>query len=142
MLLDANLLLFAADKESRFHTKAHKWLTDQLDGDRRIGMPWLSLGAFLRIATNPRIYELPLDPVEAWGYIEDWLANDMVWVPTSTERHAEILGELVKRYQLRGNLIPDAQLAALAIEHGLEVCSADTDFARFTEIRWGNPLAS
>jgi predicted nucleic acid-binding protein len=62
-------------------------------------------------------------------------------VPAPTTRHAKIFGDLVKRYQLRGNLVSDAQLAALAIEHGIEVCSADTDFARFTEVRWHNPLA-
>jgi hypothetical protein len=64
----------------------------------------------------------------------------VIWVPQPTERHAEVLGSLVTAYRLRGNLISDAQLAALAIEHGLTLCSADTDFARFREIRWENPL--
>jgi len=64
-----------------------------------------------------------------------------VWVPVPTERHADVLGGLVRKYHLAGNLVPDAHLAAMAIEHGLEVCSADTDFARFPEIRWHNPLA-
>ena len=74
--------------------------------------------------------------------MEDWLAAATVWIPGPTERHAAVLGELVATYQVRGNLVTDAQLAALAIEHGLTVCSADTDFARFTEIRWVNPLAT
>ncbi len=73
--------------------------------------------------------------------MSDWLDADQVWIPAPTDRHAGVLGALVTAYQLRGNLIPDAQLAALAIEHGLVVCSADTDFARFREIRWDNPLA-
>jgi toxin-antitoxin system PIN domain toxin len=141
MLVDANLLLFAVDEGSPFHVKAHDWLNDRLNGERRVGLPWQSLGAFLRISTNPRISQRPLDPVQAWEQIEGWLANDMIWTPTPTPRHAEVLGGLVNRYQLRGDLIPDAQLAALAIEHGIEVCSTDTDFARFTEIRWHNPLA-
>jgi len=141
MLIDANLLLFATDEQSQFYLTARAWLTDKLNGERRIGMPWESLGAFLRLATNPRIFERPLGPAEAWAFVEDWLATDVVWTPVPSERHAAVLGNLVKRYQLRANLIPDAQLAALAIEHGLEVCSADTDFARFTEIRWRNPLA-
>ena len=141
MLIDANLLLFATDEDSPFHAKAGAWLSERLNGDQRVGLPWQSLGAFLRIATNPRIYERPLGPDQAWGHVETWLANDMVWTPDPTPRHAEVLGGLVKRYQISGDLIPDAQLAALAIEHGIDVCSADTDFARFTEVRWHNPLA-
>lgn len=141
MLIDANLLVFAVREESPFHVKARNWLTDQLNGERRVGIPWQSLAAFLRIATNPRIYERPLEPIAAWTYVEGWLADDLVWTPAPTPRHAQVLGGLIKHHQPRGNLVTDAQLAALAIEHGLEVCSADTDFARFTEIRWNNPLA-
>lgn len=142
MLIDANLLLFAANERSPFHTRASAWLNDQLNGERRVGLPWQSLGAFLRIATNPRIFEQPPGPLRAWQYVEGWLASDMVWTPAPTPRHAEVLGGLIERYQLRGDLIPDAELAALAIEHGQELCSADTDFARFTEIRWISPLAA
>jgi uncharacterized protein len=142
MLIDANLLLYAVDAESRFHAAARDWLAQQLNGEQRVGLPWQSLGAFLRIVTRPGISKRPLEPDAAWEQIEDWLACDVAWVPTPTPRHTEILGELIKRYQLRGNLIPDAQLAALAIEHGVEVCSADTDFARFRALRWVNPLAS
>jgi len=141
MLIDANLLVFAVREESPFHVKARNWLTDQLNGERRVGIPWQSLAAFLRITTNPRIYEQPLEPIAAWTYVEGWLADDLVWTPAPTPRHAQVLGDLIKHHQPRGNLVTDAQLAALAIEHGLEVCSADTDFARFTEIRWNNPLA-
>lgn len=141
MLVDANLLLFAVDEESPFHVKTRDWLSDQLNGDQRVGIPWLSLGAFMRIITHQGIAKRALDPVEAWRRVEDWLAEDLVWTPAPTTRHAQVLGDLVKRYQPRGNLITDAQLAALAIEHGIELCSADTDFARFTEVRWNNPLA-
>ena len=142
MLIDANLLLFAVYEMSPHHTRTRDWLNDQLNGEQRIGIPWLSLGAFLRIITNPRIYEQPLTPSEAWVRVEDWLANDLVWTPAPTTHHERVLGDLIKRHQPTGNLITDAQLAALAIEHGLEVCSADTDFARFTEVRWNNPLAA
>ena len=141
MLVDANLLLFAVDHSSPFHARAEDWLTSQLNGQRRVGLPWQSLGAFLRISTNPRAAERPLSPDEAWSYVESWLAPETVWVPQPTERHAEVLGTLIRAYQLRGNLVSDAQLAALAVEHGLTVCSADTDFALFSEIRWQNPLA-
>ena len=73
--------------------------------------------------------------------MSDWLSSGPAWIPTPGERHAEIFGELVARYDVRGNLVPDAQLAALALEHGLAVASTDTDFARFTEVGWENPLA-
>lgn len=141
MLIDANILLFAVDRQSPFHKRAAQWLTEQLEGRRRVGLPWQSLGAFLRISTHPRASENPLTPAQAWNQVEEWLATDVAWIPPHTDRHQEVFGSLVKSYDLRGNLISDAQLAALAVEHGLKVISADTDFARFTEIDWENPLA-
>ncbi len=141
ILVDANLLLFAVDEESPFHARSREWLSDRLNDEQRVGISWWSLGAFLRIVTHPRIPRRPLEPIEAWRQVEEWLACDVTWQPAPTPRHATVLGELIARHRLRGNLIPDAQLAALAIEHGLEICSADTDFARFTEARWRNPLA-
>ncbi len=140
MLIDANLLLFAVDARSPFHRAAAGWLTQQLNGPRRVGLPWQSLAAFVRISTHPRASQRPLTPQEAWARVEDWLAAGPVWIPNPTERHAEVLGRLVTSYQLRGNLVADAQLAALAVEYGLTLCSADTDFARFREVRWENPL--
>ena len=141
MLVDANLLLFAVDETSPFHETATRWLADALNGPRRVGLPWPALSAFLRISTNPRSTAHPLSPEEAWRYLEEWLACETVWIPNPTDRHADILRALVLTYQLRGNLVSDAHLAALAIEYGLTVYSADTDFARFSEIRWINPLA-
>jgi hypothetical protein len=141
MLVDANLLLYAVDSQSPLHHPARAWLTDQLNGPRRVGLPWASLGAFVRIATHPRASERPLSPDDAWARVREWLACEVTWVPTPTDRHAEVLGSFITRYQLRGNLVSDAQQAALAIEHGLTVYSADTDFARFEEITWENPLA-
>lgn len=141
MLLDANLLLFAVDAASPFHDGARTWLTEQLNGARRVGFPWQSLGAFLRIATHPRASEHPLSPAKAWQHVAAWLESDVAWIPTPGERYAELLGALIARHDVRGNLVPDAQLAALALEHGVPICSADTDFARFDEVRWLNPLA-
>jgi uncharacterized protein len=140
MLIDANLLLYAADALTPEHQRAAAWMTDQLNGARRVGIPWESLTAFMRISTNPRATPRPLQPAEAWAFVEDWLAADPVWIPAATDRHGEILGTLARTYRISGNRVPDAHLAALAIEHGLEVCSADTGFARYTEIRWRNPL--
>lgn len=140
MLIDANILLYAVDSSSPFHAVAARWLTDSLNGSRNVGLPWPSLTAFLRISTHPRATSKPLTTDEAWSFVRDWLAAGTAWIPQPTERHAEILGSLLTSYQLRANLVPDADLAALAIEHGLTICSADTDFARFREITWMNPL--
>jgi uncharacterized protein len=139
MLIDANILLYAVDAASPQHDKAAQWLTGQLTGSRRVGLPWQGLVAFLRIATHPRASRQPLTPDEAWSYVADWLEAEVAWIPTPTERHAAILSGLIRDYQLRGNLVSDAELAALAIEHGLTVCSANTDFARFREIVWLDP---
>lgn len=140
MLIDANILLFAADALSVHHRRAADWLTDQLNGDRRVALPWETLAAFVRIATHPRASAQPLTPAAAWDHVEAWLAVPIVWIPVATDEHAAVFGGLVTRHNVAGNLIPDAHLAALAIEHGLTVCSADTDFARFKEISWVNPL--
>lgn len=142
MLVDANLLLFSVDRESPYHDRAAAWLTNLLNGDRRVGLPWESLTAFLRIATHPRATRSPLSPTDAWRFVDAWLASPTAWVPLPTQQHADIVGDLISKYQLAGNLVPDGHVAALAIEHGLELASADTDFARFTELRWINPLAA
>ena len=141
MLVDANILLYAVDESSPHHEAASAWLSDRLTGNRRVGLPWQSVVAFLRISTHPRAAQHPLTPSEAWSYVSDWLAVDVAWIPTHTERHADILAGLIADYDVRGNLIPDAELATLAMEHGLTVCSADTDFARFREVPWQDPLA-
>jgi toxin-antitoxin system PIN domain toxin len=141
MLIDANLLLYAANQHAPEYERAGAWLETQLNGTTRVGIPWESLIAFLRVSTHPRSSPRPLTADEAWAIVAEWLASPTVWVPVATDRHAEVLGGLIARYRLVGNMVSDAQLAALAIQHGLEVCSADTDFARFTEIRWRNPMA-
>ncbi|HVC39827.1 MAG TPA: TA system VapC family ribonuclease toxin [Candidatus Dormibacteraeota bacterium] len=141
MLLDANLLLYAVDRESRFHGRAVAFLEEALSGPSRVGFPWPSLLAFLRITTHPRALRFPLDGAEAWGFVAAWLACPGAWIPAPAQGHAQLLQRLIEAHDLRGNLIADAHLAALAIEHGLPVVSADSDFARFPEIRWLNPLA-
>lgn len=141
MIVDANILLYATDRTSRFHGIARDWLERALNGPGWVGLPWQSLVGFLRIATHPRAVAQPLSAADAWRHIESWLAADVAWVPVPTERHGEVLGRLITANDIRGNLVTDAHLAALAIEHGLGVCSADSDFARFPEVRWVNPVA-
>ena len=140
MLVDANLLLYAVDERSPFHERSLGWLTSSLNGARRVGIPWMSLIAFMRISTNLRAADRPLSPSEAAGFVKDWLAAEVVWNPAPGPRHGEILLELVECGQLSGNLISDAHLAAIAIEHGLVLASNDSDFSRFDGLRWENPL--
>jgi toxin-antitoxin system PIN domain toxin len=142
MLVDANVLLYARDSRSPSHERARAWLTEHLNGPVRIGLPWPSLMAFVRVSTHPRAYERPLSPSQAWEQVEGWLEAPASWIPEPTRAHADVLGILMRRYELRGNIVSDAHLAALAIEHGLTLCSADTDFARFTELRWIDPVSS
>ena len=140
MLVDANLLLYATDSASPHHGRAAGWLSEALNDARRVGIPWQTIGAFVRIATHPRVTMHPLTGAAAWAFVEEWLAAPVTWVPQASERTAVILGRLIGRYGLTANAVPDAQLAALAIEHGLQIVTADTDFARFDEARWINPL--
>lgn len=142
MLLDANLLLYATDTSSPHHGRAAAWLEQVLNGDRRVGIPWQTIGAFLRISTHPRIMARPLEPANAMSVVQRWLDADPTWVPPATERTVSVLAELIDAVRPTANLMPDAQLAALALEHGLEVCSADSDFARFPQVRWHNPLST
>jgi toxin-antitoxin system PIN domain toxin len=140
ILVDANLLIYARSTEAEQHAKAGQWLDEQLNGSTSVGLPWHSLLAFLRIMTNPRIMVRPETMSLAWQQVTDWLSCDNVWIPQPTERHAHVLGQFVSTSRVHGNLVPDAHLAALAVEHGLTLCSADGDFARFPGLRWLNPL--
>lgn len=139
MLLDANLLLYAVNRADQRHHVAEAWVSEQLNGPTRVGLPWQSLVAFLRISTHPRAFERPLAPSTAWDRVSDWLTAPAAWIPQPGPDYPRILGELMAR-EAPGNLVPDAALAALAIEHGVTLYSADADFARFDGLRWGNPL--
>jgi len=141
VIVDANVLLYAVDADSRFHAEARDWLEGALNGATRVGLPWISLVAFQRIITHPRVTARPLDAAAAWGYVTDWLAADQAWVPSAGARHGEILGRLLTEGDLRGNLVTDAHLAALAIEHGVDLVSYDSDFARFDGVTWVHPGA-
>jgi uncharacterized protein len=141
VIVDANVLLYAVDKRSPFHESAKEWLETALNEPARVGLPWASLLAFQRISTHPRASASPLSPSQAWAYVADWLDADASWVPVPGERHAEIISDLIIAGDMRGNLVTDAHLAALAIEHGVAICSTDSDFARFPQITWVNPIA-
>jgi toxin-antitoxin system PIN domain toxin len=142
MIVDANLLLYAVDETSSRNATAAAWLQKTLNGDSRVGLPWQTIGAFLRIVTHPRVTENALPAADAWRYVEDWLAVPVVWIPPATEITARVYARLCAQIDITANLVPDAQLAALAVEHGVEIASADTDFMRFPGLRWTNPLTA
>jgi len=141
ILVDVNILVYASFNSLVQHDPAREWLDQQLAGSVAVALPWPSLLGFLRVATNARMFERPLTMADAWQQVTIWLAADPAWTPGPTERHAEVLGNLLAEPGVHGNLVPDAHLAALAIEHGLTLCSTDGDFARFPGLRWLNPIA-
>jgi len=141
ILVDANLLLYAANRAAPEHELAREWLDTQLSGTARVGLPWPSLLAFVRLASNQLVMRQAVTVTQAWQQVAQWLAADAAWVPQPTTRHAAILGGLCQPSWMTSRLVPDAHLAALAIEHGLTLCSTDGDFARFSGLDWENPLA-
>lgn len=134
MLLDANILLTAIDQGNPERDRVAHWLTEALEGPRRVGIPWQTIGAFVRIATHPRIFRDPLSHAQALDFIEHCLAAPVAWVPPTNERTVTLFDQLCRSHHVSGNLVTDAQLAAIALEHGVSVVTLDTDFARFTEI--------
>jgi toxin-antitoxin system PIN domain toxin len=140
ILVDANLLVYAANRAAPEHDAARDWLDGRLSGTARVGLPWQALLAFVRLVTNPAVLRKAVSVTDAWRQVEDWLSAEAAWVPVPSERHAEVLGELLRLRHMTSRLVPDAHLAALAIEHGLTLCSTDGDFAKFRGLRWENPL--
>ena len=140
ILIDTNLLLYASFDIFEQHARARAWLGHELSAGTPIGLPWHSLLGFARVASQRR--SIPRGPsvAEAWKLAQRWLDQPNVWVPLPTEKHAEILDELLTSDYVGNGLVMDVHLAALAIEHGLILCSNDDDFARFKNLRWLNPL--
>jgi hypothetical protein len=140
ILLDVNLLIYAFNRDMPEHETARPWLDRQFNELPRVGLPWPSLLTFVRLTTNPRIFQRPVSVSAAWRQVETWLGIPSVWIPVPSSRHRQILGSLLNAASANANLVPDAHLAALAIEHGLTLCSTDGDFARFPGLKWDNPL--
>jgi toxin-antitoxin system PIN domain toxin len=140
ILIDANLLLHAYNPRAAEHDASRVWLETTLSGSGAVRFAWLTLWAFLRISTNPRVFERPLSMAEAADVVASWLAQPGAGILEPGERHWEILRRLTHDGQAAGPLIMDAALAALAIEHGATLHSTDRDFARFPGLTWINPL--
>jgi toxin-antitoxin system PIN domain toxin len=141
ILIDANLVLWAHHEQFSLHRAARTWLADALTGVPLVGIPWPTIMAFLRVSTHQRALSRPLGIEVAWDVVRGWLARPNVRIPVPTERHEAILGGLLTKGRATGNHTTDAHLAALAIEWGLELQSADRDFARYPGLRWRDPLS-
>ena len=141
-LVNAKLLVYAHVADFDQHRTTYTWLDDRLNDTTPLGLPRSSLLAFARLVSNPRIFERPELIATAWQQVEPWFDAPASWIPLATDRHRKVLAQLLKTPNLRANHIPDAHLAALATEHGLPLCSTDTDFARFPDLTWENPLVN
>jgi toxin-antitoxin system PIN domain toxin len=137
---DVNLLLYAVITGFPQHRRAHRWWQDAVNGPTGIGLTYPALFGFLRIATNARILTAPLAVVDATSYVRDWLAQPNIEILTPSRRHLDIALELLETVGTAANLTTDVQLAAYAIEYNAEIHSNDADFARFTDLKWIDPL--
>jgi toxin-antitoxin system PIN domain toxin len=140
MLVDANILLYAYNPRATKHQASRQWLEATLSGPELVRLAWMSVWAFLRISTNPRVFEQPLSAEEADVVVSSWLAQPGVGIVEPGERHWEILRALLRDGQSTGPLVMDAALAALALEHGATLYSTDRGFARFPGLAWIDPL--
>jgi toxin-antitoxin system PIN domain toxin len=140
ILVDANILLYAEDQLSPHHVKAQTWWDAALSGESPVCLCWTVLGAFIRIGTNPRVFDQPLSLDQAITRVQSWLDQPCTRIVNPTERHWTVFRQLLSQGQAVANLVTDAHLAALAVEHGCELISTDADFSRFAGIRWRNPL--
>lgn len=139
-LVDANVLLYAVNSDVKQHRTARRWLDEALTaGLEPIAFTWLVLLAFVRIATHPSIFARPLSAREAFDVVEQWLAQDASVVLDPAGRHFAVVRGLVEQTGTAGNLVNDAHLAAIAVEHGAEIASFDADFGRFEGVRVFRP---
>jgi uncharacterized protein len=137
---DLNLLIYAIDQDSPMHKPANRWWNGLMSANETVGLTWTVLLGFVRLTTNPMVVRTPLSVADAFDYVDRWLAHPVTTVLEPTPRHARLLRDLLDDAGTAANLVSDAHLAALAIEHGAELCSADRDFGRFPGLRWVNPI--
>ncbi len=140
ILVDANILLYAEDSQHPLNQKARIWWDSQLSGTLPVCLCWTVLSAYIRIGTNPRVFEYPLSLEQAVARVQSWIDQPCVRIIRPTETHWTVFKQLLTEYQASANLVTDAHLAALAIEHGCTLVSTDSDFARFKKLKWINPF--
>ncbi len=142
LLVDANLVLWAHHRHFEHHDAARTWWSSTLTDAPVVGVPWPTVLAFVRISTHPRALQRPLDVGTAFSVVEGWLSRSNVITPAPTDRHLPLYGRMLREGRASGNHGTDAHLAALAIEWGLVLASADRDFGRYPGLRWEDPSAS
>lgn len=141
-LPDLNLLIYSVDRGSAWHEQAREWWQTLLSSGEPVALSWSVLLGFVRLSTRAQVFTAPLTADQALDLVDGWLSRPAVRIVHPGARHAAVLRDLLRPLGTAGNLTTDAHLAALAIEHGAQLCSADTDFARFSGLRWMNPLAA
>lgn len=134
-VVDTNVLLYAVDTDSPFHQRAYDWLSSQLVGLGQVGFSWVALLGFARIATNPRIMTNPASVADTFDVIDNWLGQPGANLLNPTPGHSSIVRQLLDETGTAANLVNDAHLAALAIQHNASVCSFDRDFSRFADVQ-------
>ncbi len=140
ILVDANLLLYAEDSLSEHHEMARAWWDEQLSGSAPVALCWPVLSAFIRIGTNARLHRRPLTLKEAVGRVQSWLDQPCVRILIPSDQHWPVFQQMLRAGNATANLVSDAHLAALAVEHNCVLYSTDTDFARFRGLKWKNPI--
>lgn len=141
ILVDANILLYAENADLPQHEAARGWWDGQLSSNPNVCLCWPVLSAYLRISTNLHVFPHPLTISRASERIESWLSRPNVRVIQPTSQHWAVFRRLLSKGQASGNLVSDAHIAAIAMEHGCELYSTDADFSRFPGLAWRNPLA-
>lgn len=140
ILVDTNILIYAEDKLSLLHEEARHWWDTQLSGESPVCLTWLIISSFIRICTNRRIFKNPITLDQTINRVQSWMDQPCIRLINPTESHWQIFQTLLSEGQANANLVPDAHLATIAIEHGCTLYSTDSDFSRFPRLKWKNPL--
>ena len=140
-LLDVNVLIYAVSRDAPQHSRAREWLERTLSGEETVALPWIVVLGFLRVTTHPRVLTRPLSAEQALDVVDGWLTRSNVVTLPAGDEHWALLRPLLSAAGTAGNLTTDTHLAALAIEAGCELCSTDSDFGRFPNLRLVNPIA-
>lgn len=139
LLVDANVLLHAVNERAREHAAARGWVQEALGGGEAVAFAWAVVLAFLRLSTHPAVFPRPLSAGQAAESVERWLGSPPAVTLEPSRRHLPLLRGLLEAAGTAGNLVGDAHLAALALEHGATVVSFDRDFGRFEGLRVRRP---
>ena len=140
IVIDANLLIYSYDLDSTYHKKSRAWLEEALSGAEAVGLPWQSVSAFLRVITNRRLSGMRVSLQQAVQVVDEWFQQPNVQMLVPADQHWSVLRQMILEGQASGPLVSDAEIAAITIEHGGVLHTADRDFARFPGLRWKNPL--